>query len=241
MDLVADAENSEPDATPDLFASARLYYPLPGRTHDLRPGFDRRLVALSEAVGLELAPPPPEPERRTWRNRSRHALGRHCQASPGRDEWFEPLMRAAVFDPDPDLNRLLVRPAVQIFGHRRVKAELLRVLRDGTKAERAGAARAWYAAGVQLRYPPGATSPTAESQALLDSVADLDEDWQHTALEVFVTDEDLDTRRCILALLDLRPEHCPPSLHDRVQQAIHIARTHDDEYLRHRVEIQIGD
>lgn len=222
--------------------SPRLYQPLPGRTHDLGPGFDGRLSELSAAVGLELPAPPPDPgQRRTWRNGARHALGRHCGDAPGHEGWFEPLLRTAVLDPDPSLNRLLVWPAVRGFGHRRVMVELLRVLREGTNTERAGAARAWYSAlGARAGHPPGTTPPEAERQALRDSLADLVRDWHDTALEVFVRNEDLDVRRCILPLLDLRVDRYPPELHSRVDEAIHIARTHDDEYLRHRVERQVG-
>jgi hypothetical protein len=236
-------DEPEPDATPDLFASAPLYQPLPGRTRDLGPGFERRLVELSEAVGLALPPPPEDPEqRRRWHGSARHALGRHCQDSPGQEEWFEPLLGAAVLDPDPSLVRLLTWPAVRHFGHRRVMTELIRVLRSGTTAERAGAARAWYAAlGLRLAAPPGRTMSAAERQALADSLADLHREWRETAVEVFVTDADLDVRRCILPHLDLRLSSYPPELHARVEEAIHIAHTSDDEYLRHRVEHQVRD
>ncbi|MEW2378503.1 hypothetical protein AB0883_20695 [Micromonospora sp. NPDC047812] len=56
---------------------------------------------------------------------------------------------------------------------------------------------------------------------------------------MFVTNEDLDVRRCILPGLDLGRQQYPEDLHETVAEAIRIARTHPDEYLRHRVEHQI--
>ncbi len=77
------------------------------------------------------------------------------------EEWFVPLMAAAVHDPDPSFCRWFVEPAVYAFGLRRVAAALVDHLRNGTDAERAGAVRAWYSAHVPLRpdrsplYGPG--------------------------------------------------------------------------------------
>jgi hypothetical protein len=46
-------------------------------------------------------------------------------------------------------------------------------------------------------------------------------------------------RRCIRPGLPLSIERYPADLHGLVAEAIRIARTHPDEYLRHRDEIQI--
>jgi hypothetical protein len=61
-----------------------------------------------------------------------------------REDWFEPLVRAAVYDPNPSFNRQLVEPTLTAFGRRRVQLALLGYLRAGANQERAGAARAWY-------------------------------------------------------------------------------------------------
>ena len=47
-------------------------------------------------------------------------------------------------------------------------------------------------------------------------------------------------RRCILPGLPLDPGLYPAEMHDLVAQAVRIARTSNDDYLRHRVEIQIA-
>jgi hypothetical protein len=46
-------------------------------------------------------------------------------------------------------------------------------------------------------------------------------------------------RRCILPGRFLDPDDYPDDLKDLVATAVHIARTHPDEYIRHRVERQV--
>lgn len=82
-------------------------------------------------------------------------------------------------------------------------------------------------------------TPTPASQAKLDAVADLRQEWQETARQVLLSDEDLEVRRCILPGLDLRAEHAPERLKADVAEATRVARNHPDEYLRHRVEHQV--
>ncbi|MET9452715.1 hypothetical protein [Streptomyces cinerochromogenes] len=55
------------------------------------------------------------------------------------EEFFAPLMAAAVHDPDPSFCRWFVEPALYAFGRRQVMTALLNYLRTGTDAERAGA------------------------------------------------------------------------------------------------------
>jgi hypothetical protein len=221
----------------------RAFQPLPAPTTSPASDFDQRLVELAEVVGLELPPPlPPDVplSRRRWRNQVRQDLGDHCSATTGGGEWFGPLLSAAVLDPDPSFCRQLIQPAVDAFGHRPVMIELIRYLGHGTTAERAGAARAWYAAQVPLRYGDESDGPTAESLARSAAVADLRRAWRETALDVFLSDEDLDVRRCVLPALCLALDHYPEELHGRVEHAIHVARTHEDDYIRHRIEHQVS-
>ncbi|MFE9747111.1 hypothetical protein ACFYOT_19595 [Saccharothrix saharensis] len=156
------------------------------------------------------------------------------------EEWFEPLVRAMVLEPDPSFNRQLVEPAIAAFGRRRVQLALLTHLDTGSAADAAGAARAWYWTEVRLRYPRGSDTPTPETAAEHVAFDDLRRRYRHTALHRFVADEDLDVRRCILPGLPLNPNLYPDDLHDLVTQAIRIARTSGDDYLRHRVEMQIN-
>ncbi|WP_199863485.1 MULTISPECIES: hypothetical protein [unclassified Streptomyces] len=59
------------------------------------------------------------------------------------EEFFDPLMAAAVYDPDPSFCRWFVEPALYAFGRRRAMTALLGYLRTGTAGEQAGARLAW--------------------------------------------------------------------------------------------------
>ncbi|WP_431946575.1 hypothetical protein [Micromonospora marina] len=233
----------EPTSTPspDPAEAPRLYAPLPGRTEDTSTTYERCLRELIDLLGAERPPVTTDTRRsrRRWQHEARRVIARAMRRRPVREEWFEPLVRAAVLEPDPSFNLQLVEPALAAFGRRRVQLALLEHLRTGTNPERAGAARAWYWTQVPLTYLAGSRSPTPESKAEYDAFADLRREWHETALSVFVANEDLDVRRCILPGLDLSTQQYPEDLHETVAEAIRIARTHQDEYLRHRVEHQI--
>jgi hypothetical protein len=228
----------------------RVFQPLPGRTVDRSVAYEAVLRDLLRLVGAE--PPVLDesgPEgRRIWRGRARHLAGRTIanrakqaeDAGPVPEEWFDPLIRAAVHEPDPSFVRFLVEPALAAFGRRRVRLALLAYLETGTAADAAGVARAWYWTLVPLTYVGGSRFPTTESVAEHERYEDLDRRYDEVALRRFVADEDLDVRRCLLPGLRLRPEAFPADMQDLVVRAIEIARTSDDEYLRHRVEIQTG-
>jgi hypothetical protein len=226
---------------PEGTRAPRLFAPLPGRTEDTSTTYERCLTDLIDLLGAERPPLTPETKRSRWewQHQARQVIGQAVRRLPVREEWFEPLVRAAIYEPNPSFNRQLVEPALAAYGRRRVQLALLEHLRSGTNPERAGAARAWYWTQVPLTYLAGSTTPTPESEAEFQAFADLRREWQETALQVFVTNDDLDVRRCILPGLDLRVQHYPETLHDTVRAAIRIARTHPDEYLRHRVEHQV--
>lgn len=225
------------DETP----APRSLLPLPRRAEDTSSAYEKCLAVLIDLLGAERPPLASDTGRshRVWHQRARQVIAQAAQSSPARDEWFEPLMRAAVYDPDPSFNRRLIEPAVTTFGRRRVQRALLDYLRAGTDPERAGAARAWYWTQVPLTFLAGSPTPTPESRAEFEAVADLRQEWRETALRVFVANNDLDVRRSLLSGLNLNLRHYPEALHETVAEAVRIARTHPDDYLRHRVEHQV--
>lgn len=159
---------------------------------------------------------------------------------------FEAMLRAAVREPNPSSNRAFVEPCVRAFGHRKVNRRLLDALRQGSAEEKAGAVNAMYWAQVPLVFtgaPPSwdLDHATPESREKYMAVADLVEEKRYLFLEEFVANPDVALRRCLLAGLDLSPEHYPQQLRPLVQQAIELARSHPDEYIRHRVEVQLGN
>ncbi|MGW5346297.1 hypothetical protein [Streptomyces sp. HUAS TT3] len=149
------------------------------------------------------------------------------------EEWFAPLMAAAVYDPDPSFCRWFVEPAVYAFGRRRVMAALVDYLRTGTDAERAGAVRAWYSAHVPLRadrspaYAPGGVRDPA-----LDETRDIKAAWLEASLRVFAESTDLRMRHRVLLDLPTSRAAYPPSLHELLESTLASARVHPDPHIR---------
>ena len=134
------------------------------------------------------------------------------------------MVRAGVLERDPSFNRGGIDPAVKVLGAERVCEVLMDHLRDGTDAEKAGAASACYWVRGGEAY---IASPIRA--ALRDAM-----------LREFVRNPDLDVRRRVLPLLPLAWDGWHPDVQPLVGQAVEIARAHPDEYIRHRVEIQLG-
>ena len=100
--------------------------------------------------------------------------------------------------------------------------------RHGAKvavAEQAGAASAFYWVRDD-RDEPGCREIVSEIRDEL--------------LRVFVEVDDLNVRRRILPLLSMRADAYSKSVGPLVNRAINIARSHSDEYIRHRIEVQLG-
>ena len=56
-----------------------------------------------------------------------------------------------------------------------------------------------------------------------------------------MTNSDLHLMRSIIGKLDLDPRAYPESHRPLVARAIDLGRRHPDEYIRRRVELQLGD
>jgi hypothetical protein len=229
---------------------------LPGRTSDEGQSFHRYMAEVLVLMGGELPasfgptdadrcrPIPTNADRFEWEHAARATVvSAVSELEFWPEEVFDAMIRAIVHDPNPSFNRQLIEPALAAAGHRRVQTALLDLLSNGTSVEQAGAARAWYWTQVSMEIDSAADLkagiPTEESQREYDAVKDLRNLWRETQLRVFVSNEDLDVRRCILPGMSLKVAHYPADLSDLVATAVHIARTHPDEYIRHRVEHQV--
>lgn len=207
-----------------------LLQPLPERTTDRSATYASLLRELLDLVGAELPIEDESGVDSLWHHRARKAVGdivTRCaedasEGDPVPEQWYEPLMRAAILEPNPSYNRQFVKPAVQAFGRRRVKLTVLAYLDSDDAADIAGAARAWYWTHVPVTYPAGSDTPTAESLAEYEAFSDLRERYRHTALRRFVAVTDLDARRCILPGL-------PVTAALAADQSIVGTRAHADE------------
>lgn len=137
-----------------------------------------------------------------------------------------PFLQAGILERNPSSNRFLVEPGVAILGARKVYEVLTERLLTGSDIEKGGAA----SAGYWVRY-------SGEPDEALAAAVQAFFDAQLTA---FVTTEDVDARRRILPSLSMNPSHYSPHVAPLVPEAKRIARAHDDPYIRHRIEIQLG-
>jgi hypothetical protein len=82
---------------------------------------------------------------------------------------------------------------------------------------------------------------TPESRARVLELKDVWDRKRETYLRVFVFNENVTVRRQVIPSLNLDEESYSLELKPLVQQAIEIARSHPDQYIRHRVEVQLGN
>ena len=136
---------------------------------------------------------------------------------------FEPFLMAAVYEKNPSFNRFLIEPCVKAAGAPRVLERLLAYLVSGSAAEQAGAASALY----------WVRTKEVECTELLRRI-------HGQMLDTFIATDDVEVRRRVLPLLQLR-ESLQTSEAAKAGEVIRIARGHADEYLRHRVEVQLGN
>lgn len=138
--------------------------------------FLARAAEVARLLDLEVAANVPEDRRA--RHLARAARRPLLERASLSEEFFDPLMAAAVYDPDPSFCRWFVEPALYAFGRHRVMTALLGYLRTGTTAEIAGARRAWYCAHLPLRADRSpAYAPSGSRDPALDEVDDLVGRW----------------------------------------------------------------
>jgi hypothetical protein len=160
--------------------------------------------------------------------------------------FFTPMLDAGIDEVNPSFNRSFIEPCVRAFGHRRVNEYLLGVVESGSDFRKAGAVNAMYWAQVPLSFVGSVPSfttehATPESRAAYEAVSDLRERKRLLLLDTFLSNPSVDVRRSIIPSLNLDPAAYPATHRPLVAQAIEIARGSEDEYIRHRVEVQLGN
>ncbi|MGW3020583.1 hypothetical protein [Streptomyces longwoodensis] len=129
---------------------------------DRHEAFTRTFLACAAEVArlLDLEAAADVPEDRRARHLAGAARRPLLERATLSEEFFDPLMAAAVYDPDPSFCRWFVEPALYAFGRRRVMTALL-----GTTAEIAGARRAWY--WRICHYAPTGHRPTRPAEVAI--------------------------------------------------------------------------
>lgn len=137
----------------------------------------------------------------------------------------ERFLDLGIAERSPSANRWFIEPAFKTLGSRRVYERLQECLDAGSDLEKAGAASAFY----WIRDDRDDPDRKGVAGRVYDSL-----------LRTFVETQSVDVRRRTLPLLSMKPEDYSPALRPLVSQAIQIARRDPDEYLRHRIEVQLG-
>jgi len=138
------------------------------------------------------------------------------------DDFFTPLVAAAIYEPDPSFTRWFVEPAVGAFGRLRVRRALLEYLMTGSNQERVGAAQAWYY--TQLRRSD-VHAPEVKGEAGSGGLGDFSDEWREAALREFVRNDSLTLRHYLVKYLPLdSPDAFSSNLRNLVDAALEIAR-----------------
>lgn len=166
--------------------------------------------------------------------------------SPVPKRLLNPMIRAAVYEVNPSLNKHFVSPCIASYGHRVINEALLGFVVNGTDFEKAGAVNFLYWGGLSLSFPANTTRftveyATPESRAAYLELQDVWERKRCLFLREFVSNDNIEVRRSIIPSLCLDEAAYPDVLKPFVSRAIEIARKHQDEYIRHRVEVQLGN
>ncbi len=171
------------------------------------------------------------------------ALGR-TRAVP--EALWEPLLDAAVDEPDPSFNRAFVEPCLDSAGARWVMERLLGIIEHGSNVRKRGAFNAWYWAAPGLSFigwKPGATvdDATGESRAAWLAVTDLRARYREAALREFVTNDDLDLRRVTARLIPNSRTGFRRSSNRCGRKRSSIGSTHPDGFIRHQFVPRPGE
>lgn len=178
------------------------------------------VLELAQLLGLEVSPT--SHDTRAARDVWGAVRGPLAARSSLSDDFFTPLVAAAIYEPDPSFTRWFAKPAIEAFGRLRVRRALLEYLKTGSDRERIGAAQAWYYTQLR-RSDMRAAEGTAGAE--LNSSGDLTAEWRAAALREFVRNDNLMLRHYLVKYLPLSsPDAFPSNSRELVDVAREIAR-----------------
>lgn len=158
----------------------------------------------------------------------------HVEANAMPEELYEPMMRAAVYEPNPMAVQAFVEPCVKAFGVARVMQTLIDYLEKGTDYEKTGAVNALHWASERK-----STTASGRHKPIDPKVMGLVDYKRALYLQTFIKNPDLDLRRAIITNLDLDNFGASGAITEQIEKVVKIARMHPDEYIKHRVEVQL--
>jgi hypothetical protein len=150
------------------------------------------------------------------------------------EELYEPMMRAAVYEPNPMAVQAFVEPCVKAFGVARVMQTLIDYLEKGTDYEKTGAVNALHWASERK-----SNTESGRHKAIDPKVLSLIDYQRALYLQTFIKNPDLDLRRAIITNLDMDTFGYSALIVEQIEKVTKICRMHPDEYIKHRVEVQL--
>lgn len=178
----------------------------------------RQFVSSTRNVGWSWLAEALNDNRRKW------FVAAFFKSYPVPRRMLKQMLFAGIREKNPSYNRDFIEPCVQSFGPETLLTQLLEYLKSGSDEEKAGAASALY-------WVRGDGESTPDLRLRI----------RCQMLREFVHNPHLEVRRSIIPMLDLKASNYPEDLRPLTRQAIDIARSHSDEYIRHRVAIQLGE
>ncbi len=154
------------------------------------------------------------------------ALGKSKQMP---EKLFIPILRAAIIEKDPSRNRLFIEPCLRCFGAKKTNKELIEYFKKGSNEEKAGVAHAFYWSMKSNGY----------DDIGHENIADLIDEINALFLKEFINNTDIEVRQSIISQLSLNPKDYPKEMHFLITKAIKIARASQDDYIKHRIEVQL--
>ena len=179
----------------------------------------RRIISVSGSDGWSWVSDSLHDEIKKW------FIASIFEKMPVPNYLFNEMLYASIMEGNPSSNRKFIEPCVRSFGVLSVLNEILKYLETGSNREKAGAVSILY----WIRETPDEKIP--------EEIYTKIRCWR---LREFVNNEDVALRQRIVPALILDPKCYPEELHNLIQKAIQIAQKHPDEYIRHRIEIQLG-
>ena len=150
------------------------------------------------------------------------------------EQLYQPLIRAAVYENSPLRAQAFVEPCVKAFGTKRVYQSLIDYVEKGSNYEKAGAINALH--WVSQKKTAAENEKSRPDATLMG----FDDYRRNLYLNTFLTNNDLDVRRSIITYVDMDDFTAPPTIKELIEKVTKIARAHPDEYIRHRIEVQLG-
>ncbi|MEI6235672.1 MAG: hypothetical protein WCT04_21665 [Planctomycetota bacterium] len=150
------------------------------------------------------------------------------------EKLYQPMLRAAIYETSPLRAQAFVEPLTKAFTVRQVYQHLLEFVQNGNDFEKAGAVNALHWIGERK------TASEKENSKPDMSLMSLDEVKRKVYLNTFISNANLDVRRSIITYVDLDAFTAAPTIKELIDKVVKLCRQHPDEYIKHRVEVQLG-